>query len=88
MLSYKKNNKQEEQKMLEFQKEYSIAHQSFEDFILVVFVLVDVLYKKVAPKSLRHRPNIHKAILNDSEKAWYKKNYQHLLPRMVQSKPI
>lgn len=58
---------QEEQKMLKFQKDYSIAHQSFEDLILVIFVLVDDLYQKVAPKSVKHRPNIHKAILNDSE---------------------
>ena len=58
---------QEEHRMLEFQKDYSIAHQSFEDLILVIFVLVDDLYKKVAPKSVKHRPNIHKAILNDSE---------------------
>ena len=34
---------------------------------MVVFVLVDDLYKKVAPKSVKHRPNINKAILNDSE---------------------
>ena len=26
--------------MLQFQKEYNIAHQSFEDFVLVIFVLV------------------------------------------------
>ena len=30
--------------MLKFQEEYSIAHQSFEDFVLVIFVLVDELY--------------------------------------------
>ena len=53
--------------MLKFQEDYSITHQSFKDFILVVFVLVDDLYKKVAPKSVKHRPNIHKAILSDSE---------------------
>ena len=57
----------EEHKMLKFQKNYTIAQQSFEDFILVVFVLVDDLYKKVAPKSVKHRPNISKAILSDSE---------------------
>jgi hypothetical protein len=30
-------------------------------------VLVDDLYKKVAPKAVKHRPNINKAILSDSE---------------------
>lgn len=53
--------------MLKFQEDYNIAHQSFEDLILVIFVLVDDLYKKVAPKAVKHRPNIHKAILSDSE---------------------
>ena len=31
----------EEQSMSKFQAEYNIAHQSFEDFILVIYVLVD-----------------------------------------------
>lgn len=53
--------------MLKFQEDYNIAHQSFEDLILVIFVLVDDLYKKVAPKAVKHRPNINKAILSDSE---------------------
>lgn len=43
--------------MLKFQEEYSIAYQSFEDFILVIFVLVDDLYKKVAPDSIKYRRN-------------------------------
>ena len=53
--------------MLKFQEDYNIAHQSFEDLILVIFVLVDDLYKKVAPESVKYRPNINKAILSDSE---------------------
>ena len=53
--------------MLEFQKEYSIAPQSFEDFILVIFVLVDDLYKKVAPDNIKQRRNIDKALLSDAE---------------------
>ena len=73
--------------MLKFQEDYNIAHQSFEDLILVIFVLVDDLYKKVAPKAVKHRPKINKAIISssevitialcgeimgiDSEKAWY-----------------
>lgn len=53
--------------MLKFQEDYNIAYQSFEDLILVIFVLVDDLYKKVAPESVKYRPNINKAILSDSE---------------------
>ena len=30
--------------MSKFQAEYNIAHQSFEDFITVIFVMVDDLY--------------------------------------------
>ena len=53
--------------MSKFQEEYNIAHQSFEDFILVIYVLVDDLYKKVAPESVKFRRNIDKALLSDSE---------------------
>ena len=38
--------------MSKFQAEYSIVRQFFEDFILVVYVLVDDLYKKVAPRKI------------------------------------
>ena len=57
----------EEQSISKFQAKCSIAHQSFEDFILVLFVLVDDLYKKVAPDYVKFRPNVDKALLNDSE---------------------
>ena len=53
--------------MSKFQAEYNIAHQSFEDFILVIFVLIDDLYKKVAPDCVKYRPNVDKALLSDSE---------------------
>ena len=53
--------------MSKFQEEYNIAHQSFEDFILVIYVLVDDLYKKVAPEGVKFRRNIDKALLSDSE---------------------
>ena len=53
--------------MSKFQTEYSIANQSFEDFILIIFVLVDDLYKKVAPNQVKYRPNVDKALLSDSE---------------------
>ena len=53
--------------MTKFQEEYSIAHQSFEDFILIIYVLIDDLYKKVAPNQVKYRRNIDKALLSDSE---------------------
>ena len=53
--------------MSKFQEEYSTANQSFEDFILVIFVLVDDLYKKVAPNQVKCRRNLDKALLSDSE---------------------
>ena len=53
--------------MSKFQAEYSIAQQSFEDFILVIYVMVDDLYKKVAPNQVKYRPNVEKALLSDSE---------------------
>ena len=40
--------------MSKFQAEYKIAHQSFEDFIPVIFVMVDDLYKKVAPEKVKN----------------------------------
>ena len=69
--------------MSKFQAEYKIAHQSFEDFILVIFVLVDDLYQKVAKALLSDSEIITLGF--DSEKACYsfvKKNYGHLFPRM------
>ena len=53
--------------MLKFQENYTIENQSFEDFILLIFVLTDELYKKVAPDSVKFRSNIEKALLSDSE---------------------
>ncbi len=53
--------------MSKFQAEYKIAHQSFEDFIPVIYVLIDDLYKKVAPEKVKNRPNVDKALLSDSE---------------------
>ena len=44
--------------MSKFQAEYSIANQSFEDFILAIYVLVDDLYKKVAPNQVKCRRNL------------------------------
>lgn len=53
--------------MLKFQEKHSIKNQSLEDFILMVFVLVDDLYKEIAPACVKFRPNNNKALLSDSE---------------------
>ena len=53
--------------MLKFEENYSIAAQSFEDFILVIFVLIDDFYKKVVPDKVKFRRNVDKALLSDSE---------------------
>ena len=53
--------------MLKFQENYNIATQSFEDFILVIFVLIDDFYKKVVPDKIKFRRNVDKALLSDSE---------------------
>ena len=44
--------------MSKFQEEYSIAHPSFEDFILVIFFLIDDLYKKIVPDCIKQRRRI------------------------------
>ena len=53
--------------MLKFQENCSIENQTFEDFILVIFVLTDDFYKSVVPDSVKFRPNVEKAQLSDSE---------------------
>lgn len=66
---------------------YNTLIHSFEDFILLVFVLIDDLYQQYVPVSVKNRRNIKKAKLSDtecitiaicgellgidSEKAWY-----------------
>ena len=44
--------------MSKFQEEYNIARQSFEDFILVIFFLIDDLYKKIVPDCIKQRRRI------------------------------
>ena len=53
--------------MMKIQENYTIENQSFEDFILLIFVLTDDLYKKIAPDKVKCRANIEKALLSDSE---------------------
>ena len=53
--------------MLKFQTNYTTTMQNFEDFILVVFVLIDDLYQTDAPVSVIQRRNVEQAKLSDSE---------------------
>ena len=53
--------------MLKFQTNYTTTIQNFEDFILVVFVLIDDLYHAYAPTSVTQRRNVKQAKLSDSE---------------------
>ena len=53
--------------MLKFQTNYTTTIQNFEDFILVVFVLIDDLYQTYAPISVTQRRNVKQAKLSDSE---------------------
>lgn len=73
--------------MLKSYNNYNTLIHSFEDFILLVFVLIDDLYQQYVPVSVKNRRNIKKAKLSDtecitiaicgellgidSEKAWY-----------------
>ena len=53
--------------MLKFQNNYTTLTEDFEDFILLVYVTVDDLYKKVVPDSVSKRRNYQPARLSDSE---------------------
>ena len=53
--------------MLEFQNNYTTLTENFEDFILLVYVTVDDLYKKVVLDCVSKRRNYQPARLSDSE---------------------
>ena len=53
--------------MLKFQTNYTTTIQNLEDFILIVFVLIDDLYQVYAPTSITQRRNVEQAKLSDSE---------------------
>ena len=53
--------------MLKFQSDYNITIKQFEDFILIVYVIVDDLYLQYAPDQVLKRRNISQAKLSDSE---------------------
>ena len=47
--------------MLKFQENCTIENQTFEDFILLIFVLINDFYQTEAPNSVKFRPNVEKA---------------------------
>ncbi len=53
--------------MLKFQDDYTTLIATFEDFILLVYTIVDDLYQQVVFVSVSQRPNEATAKLSDSE---------------------
>ena len=41
--------------MLKFQTNYTTTIETFEDFILIIFVMIDDLYQQYAPVSVSNR---------------------------------
>ena len=53
--------------MLKFQDNNTTNIANFEDFILVVYVIIDDLYQQYVPSEVANRNNIFEAKLSDSE---------------------
>lgn len=53
--------------ILKFQNNHTIEIETFEDFILTVFVIIDDLYWKYVPETFSHRGRVRDAKLSDSE---------------------
>lgn len=53
--------------MLKFQDDYTTLIATFEDFILLVYTIVDDLYRQVVPVSVSQRRNVDTAKMSDSE---------------------
>ena len=53
--------------MLKFQDNHTTTIETFEDFILIIFVIIDELYKLYIPISISNRRNVKYAKLSDSE---------------------
>ena len=53
--------------MKKFQNNNTISVKNFEDFFLVVFVLIDDTYNEFVPKTVAMRRNVTGARLSDSE---------------------
>ena len=53
--------------MLKFQDDYTTLIATFEDFILLVYTIIDDLYQQFVPVSVSHRRNVDSAKMSDSE---------------------
>lgn len=53
--------------MLKFQDDYTTLIATFEDFILLVYTIIDDLYQQFVPKSVSQRRNVTTAKMSDSE---------------------
>ena len=53
--------------MLKLQDDYTTLIATFEDFILLVFTIIDDLYQQFVPASVSQRKNVHTAKMSDTE---------------------
>lgn len=53
--------------MLKFQDDYTTLIATFEDFILLVYVIIDDLYQQLAPPTVSQRRNVTTAKMSDPE---------------------
>lgn len=53
--------------MLKFQDDYTTLITTFEDFILLVYTIMDDLYKQLIPQTVSKRRNVTTAKMSDSE---------------------
>ncbi len=53
--------------MLKFQNDYTTLIETFEDFILLTFTIIDDLYRQFAPASVSGRRNHQYSRMADSE---------------------
>lgn len=53
--------------MLKFQDDYTTLIATFEDFILLVFMIIDDLYQQSVPTCVSQRRNVGTAKMSDSE---------------------
>lgn len=53
--------------MLKFQDDYTTLIATFEDFILLVYTVIDDLYQQFVPVSVSKRRNVDTAKMSDSE---------------------
>lgn len=53
--------------MLKFQDDYTTLIATFEDFILLVYTIIDDLYQQFVPACVSHRRNVDTSKMSDLE---------------------